>query len=210
MPVKLILLGPPGAGKGTYAEILSKNYGIPIVSTGNILRESVQKGEELGRKAKSFMDSGKLVPDDVIIGIIKVRLGQKDCDKGFILDGFPRTVAQAQEFDKLGLKDLKVIYLDVPREILIKRLTSRRVCEKCSAPYNIISKPPKKEGVCDLCGGKLIQRTDDSEAVIMKRLMVYEEQTKPLIEFYEKKNSLNRVEGSNDIKEIVKQIISLI
>jgi len=207
MAKRMILVGPPGAGKGTYAEVLSREMQIPVISTGNILREAVQQGALLGKKARTFMDQGKLVPDEVVIGIIEERISAPDCRNGFILDGFPRTRAQAEAFAKEpGDQRITVVYIDVPREVLIKRLTNRRVCEKCNAPYNLISKPPKDDGICDLCGGSLVQRSDDREEVIQKRLLVYEEQTKPLTEYYEEKGMLRRVSGSNNIPEVIEKI----
>ena len=210
----LIFLGPPGAGKGTQAKMLVERYGIPQVSTGDILRAAVAEGTELGKKAKEYMEAGKLVPDEVVIGIIEERLKQSDCEKGFILDGFPRTVPQAEALDKvlekMGRKIDHVLTLDVPEEELIKRLTGRRTCKKCGAMYHIIFNPPKVEGVCDKCGGELYQRPDDNEETVRSRLSVYEQQTSPLIDFYEKKGLVRKIDGRGEIKEIFDQIVKIL
>jgi len=210
----LIFLGPPGAGKGTQAKMLVERYGIPQVSTGDILRAAVAEGTELGKKAKEYMEAGKLVPDEVVIGIIEERLKQSDCEKGFILDGFPRTVPQAEALDKvlekMGRKIDHVLTLDVPEEELIRRLTGRRTCKKCGAMYHIIFNPPKAEGVCDKCGGELYQRPDDNEETVRSRLSVYEQQTSPLIDFYEKKGLVRKIDGRGEIKEIFDQIVKIL
>ena len=210
----LIFLGPPGAGKGTQAKMLVERYGIPQVSTGDILRAAVAEGTELGKKAKEYMEAGKLVPDEVVIGIIEERLKQSDCEKGFILDGFPRTVPQAEALDKvlekMGRKIDHVLTLDVPEEELIRRLTGRRTCKKCGAMYHIIFNPPKVEGVCDKCGGELYQRPDDNEETVRSRLSVYEQQTRPLIDFYEKKGLVRKIDGRGEIKEIFEQIVKIL
>ncbi|MDL1971787.1 MAG: adenylate kinase [Deltaproteobacteria bacterium] len=210
----LIFLGPPGAGKGTQAKMLVERYGIPQVSTGDILRAAVAEGTELGKKAKEYMEAGKLVPDEVVIGIIEERLKQSDCEKGFILDGFPRTVPQAEALDKvlekMGRKIDHVLTLDVPEEELIRRLTGRRTCKKCGAMYHIIFNPPKVEGVCDKCGGELYQRPDDNEETVRSRLSVYEQQTSPLIDFYEKKGLVRKIDGRGEIKEIFDQIVKIL
>lgn len=185
--MNLIFLGPPGAGKGTQAKMLIERYSIPQISTGDILRAAVAEETDLGKKAKEYMEAGKLVPDEVVIGIIEQRLKQSDCEKGFILDGFPRTVAQAEALDKvlenMGSKIDHVLSLDVPAEELIKRLTGRRTCKNCGAMYHVIFKPPKSEGICDKCGGELYQRSDDNEETVKSRLNVYEQQTRPLTDF---------------------------
>ncbi len=210
----LIFLGPPGAGKGTQAKMLVERYGIPQVSTGDILRAAVAEGTDLGKKAKEYMEAGKLVPDEVVIGIIEERLKQSDCEKGFILDGFPRTVPQAEALDKvlekMGRKIDHVLTLDVPEEELIRRLTGRRTCKKCGAMYHIIFNPPKVEGVCDKCGGELYQRPDDNEETVRSRLSVYEQQTSPLIDFYEKKGLVRKIDGRGEIKEIFDQIVKIL
>ena len=198
--MKLILLGAPGAGKGTQAKWISKEYGLPHISTGDILRQNVKEGTELGKEAKKYMDAGKLVPDELIIGMVKDRLAQDDCRNGFILDGFPRTIKQAEELEKITDIDA-VLNIYVPFEKLIERITGRRSCPKCGAVYHIKYNPPKKEGICDVCGTPLIQRDDDKEETVKKRLETYEEQTAPLIDYYKKKGKLLTVEGQEEIED---------
>ncbi len=206
----LILLGAPGVGKGTQGALISKEYGIPQISTGDILRSEVKNETELGKKAKAYMEKGELVPDDVIIEMMEKRIKQDDCKNGFILDGFPRTVAQAEAFDKMlsknGLELDKVILIDVPEEEIIERLTGRRICPNCGAVYHIKNNPPKVDGVCDRCGSKLIQRDDDREDVVRKRLEVYKESTMPLVDYYMKTSKLVKVDGTGDIEEIFARI----
>ena len=192
--MKLILLGAPGAGKGTQAEILCDKLGIPTISTGNILRAAVKDGTPMGKKAKGFMDAGALVPDDVIVGIVKERLAEPDCAKGFILDGMPRTIAQGEALEQMGVEIDKVVNLIVPDEAITRRMSGRRVCAKCGASYHIVNKPSAKEGVCDRCGGELAIRKDDEPATVLDRLKAYHEQTEPLVEFYRQRGKL--VEGS--------------
>jgi adenylate kinase len=199
--MKLIFLGAPGAGKGTQAEIVSKKLEIPTISTGNIIREALKNGTEMGRKAKSYMDAGQLVPDEVVIGIIKERLAQDDCQNGFILDGFPRTIAQADALYDMNINIDKVIDIDVKDEEILKRLSGRRVCESCGSSYHILYKKPAVEGVCGNCGGKLVQRKDDSEETIKERLNVYHEQTEPLKDYYAKKGILSTVEGQEEVAD---------
>ncbi len=210
----IILLGAPGVGKGTQAQLISKEYGIPQISTGDILRAEVKNETPLGREAKRYMDSGELVPDELIVKMMEKRITQDDCKNGFILDGFPRTVAQAEAFEKMlqehGLKLDHVILIDVPKEEIILRLTGRRICPKCGAVYHIRYNPPKSEGVCDKCKTPLIQRDDDKEDVVKNRLAVYEKSTKPLVEYYEGKGKLVRIDGVGSIDEIfgrIKQIL---
>ncbi len=208
--MNLIFLGPPGAGKGTQAKKLVQLLGIPQISTGDILREKRKEDSPLGRQIREIMASGKLVPDEIVIEIVKERLSQPDCEKGFILDGFPRTIPQAEALDKvleeMGKKLDAVVYIEVPEEELIKRISGRRVCEKCGEEYHIIFKPPKVEGVCDKCGGKLIQREDDKEEVVKKRIEVYNESTAPLIDYYEKKGLLKRINGVAPMEEVFESI----
>ncbi len=209
--MKLILLGPPGAGKGTQAVRLVKHFGIPQISTGDILRKAVKDRTELGTLAKKYMDSGGLVPDEVVIGIIRERIAQPDCGKGYILDGFPRTIAQAEALDemlaKMGTGIDHVVNIAVDDDEIIKRLTGRRTCSKCGAGYHILFDPPSKEGICDKCGGKLIQRDDDKEATIRARLKVYREQTEPLIAYYTGKHLLRTISGEGNMEEIFASIL---
>ncbi|MBO8153630.1 adenylate kinase [Thermovirga sp.] len=212
--MKLIFLGPPGAGKGTQAAVISKRFGIAHISTGDILRENVSKKTDLGIQAQKYMEAGQLVPDDVIVAMVESRLQEKDCQEGFILDGFPRTVVQAEALDKLLEKlDIEldgIIYFDVPDEVVVKRLSGRRICKSCGAIYNIHSQPPKKDGVCDLCGGELYQRSDDEESVVMNRLKVYKELTAPLISYYEKSDKFIKVDASRDSSVVVEAIVEAV
>lgn len=207
--MRLILMGPPGSGKGTQAAFISKELGIPHISTGDMFRKAIRDNTELGVKAKGYMDAGKLVPDEVTIGIVRERLQEPDCKKGFLLDGFPRTVAQAEALDEI-LKSLAmeldaVIDIQVPREELLKRLTGRRMC-KCGASYHIAFSPPSQQGKCDKCGGDLYQRQDDTEETINNRLDVYNEQTKPLIDFYQNQGLLKNINGNQEIEEVLSEI----
>ena len=198
--MNLILLGAPGAGKGTQAEVISKTLGIPQISTGNILREAVKNGTECGLKAKSFMDSGALVPDDVVIGILKDRIAEDDCKNGFILDGFPRTVPQAEALEAMGVRIDKVIEIDVPDEDIKNRIGGRRVCEKCGASYHVSFKPTKVEGICDSCGGNTVQRKDDAPETVIERLKTYHETTAPLVDFYKNLGKLTTVVGKPTVE----------
>jgi adenylate kinase len=208
--MKLILLGPPGAGKGTQSVELSKRYGVPHISTGDILRESVKAGLPLGLKAKSYMDKGELVPDEVVIGIVAERLKNPDTKQGFILDGFPRTVKQAIGLDealkKIGSGIDMVMYFQTSSKTAIERLTGRRVCKNCGFNYHVKNMPPKKEATCDKCGGALYQRPDDNEATVLNRLKVYEEQTKPLVDYYARKGMLKKVSGDLGVSELFKAL----
>jgi adenylate kinase len=212
--MNLILLGGPGAGKGTQAKKLIDKFQIPQISTGDILRAAVKEGTEMGRKAKEYMDAGKLVPDEVVIGIIKDRLAQPDCKKGFILDGFPRTVRQAEALDKvlagLGNKIDHVVSIDVDEEALVNRLTGRRTCKNCGQMYHVAFSPPKKEGVCDKCGGELYQRDDDNETTVRSRLATYNQATKPLIDYYTAKALVRSIAGVGSIDDIFYKIISIV
>lgn len=199
--MKLILLGAPGAGKGTQAEVICKALNIPAISTGNIIREALAQGTEMGLKAKSFMDAGQLVPDDVVIGIIKERLAKDDCANGFILDGFPRTIPQAEALDAMGVIIDKVIDIEVPDEKIAARISGRRVCKDCGSSYHLEYKAPKAEGVCDACDGELIQRKDDAPETVLDRLAVYHKQTEPLKDYYSKKGILRIVEGQEEIAD---------
>lgn len=199
--MKLILLGAPGAGKGTQAELICKKLNIPTISTGNILREAIKNKTERGMMAKSFMDAGKLVPHEVIVGIVSERLSEDDCKNGFILDGMPRTVAQAQALDEMGVEIDIVLSIEVEDEVIERRMSGRRVCESCGASYHIEHKKPKTDGVCDSCGGKLVLRADDAPETVRDRLRVYHEQTEPLVAFYESKGILRAIQGQDGIDD---------
>ena len=208
--MKLIFLGAPGAGKGTQAEIIAGKLNIPTISTGNIIREALANGTEMGLKAKAFIEAGKLVPDDVVIGIIKERLAEDDCNNGFILDGFPRTIPQAEALDNMGIIIDKVVEIDVPDENIVKRMSGRRVCKACGSSYHIENKKPKVEGVCDSCSGELQIRKDDAPETVLDRLNVYHEQTEPLKDFYAKCGKLCSVEGTAPITEITAAILKVL
>ena len=199
MGLKLIFLGAPGAGKGTQAEILSAKLSIPTISTGNILRAAIKEGTKTGLEAKSYMDAGKLVPDSVIIGIVSQRLEQPDCAHGFILDGVPRTIGQAEALDKAGVRFDHVVSIEISDEEIEARMEGRRVCSKCGAPYHIKAKPPKQEGVCDSCGGPVVQRDDDKPETVRDRLEVYHSETEPLKDYYKEKGILNVVDNQPTI-----------
>jgi len=208
--MRLVFLGPPGAGKGTQAETLVKKLEIPHISTGDIFRQAIKEGTTLGQKAKEYMDNGQLVPDEVTVGIVRERISQSDCSKGFLLDGFPRTVVQAEALDSI-LDEMKkslnaVINIEVPKEKLVARLTGRRVCKACGSTYHILYNSPKVEGFCDKCGGELYQRGDDSETTVINRLSVYEKQTAPLIEYYQQRGLLKNIDGDKPINEVLDQI----
>ncbi len=199
--MKLILLGAPGAGKGTQAEIISEKYNIPTISTGNIIRAALKNGTEMGLKAKSYIDAGNLVPDDVVIGIIKERLAEDDCENGFILDGFPRTIPQAEALDKMNFNIDYALSIEVADSEIVKRMSGRRVCEKCGASYHTEFKKPAKDGICNVCEGKLVIRKDDEPETVMNRLNVYHEQTEPLKDYYAKAGKLLTVEGQQEVKD---------
>ena len=205
--MNLILLGAPGAGKGTQAEIICAKLNIPSISTGNILRAAVKEGTEMGLKAKSFMDAGALVPDEVIIGILKERLAQDDCTNGFILDGVPRTIAQAESLEKAGIRFDDVISIEIPDEAIMERMSGRRVCEHCGASYHVVAVPPKQEGVCDKCGGKLVQRKDDAPETVKARLEVYHQETEPLKAFYKQRGLLKPVENQSTVEGTTEAIL---
>ena len=204
--MKLIMLGAPGAGKGTQAAILSERLGIPTISTGNILRAAVKNGTPVGLQAKSYMDAGKLVPDEVIIGIIAERLAEDDCQGGFILDGVPRTIAQAEALEKAGVKFDCVLDIEVSDEEIVSRMSGRRACTACGATYHVKAAPPKTEGVCDACGGKLVQRDDDKPETVQSRLAVYHAQTEPLKDFYAQRGVLKTVENQPTIEATAKAV----
>ena len=205
--MKLILLGPPGAGKGTQGEILRQKLGIPTISTGNMLRAAMKEGTPLGLQVKQCMEEGKLVADSLIIGIVKERLAQPDCANGYILDGVPRTVNQAVTMEQEGLLDVDhALSLEASQEDILSRMTNRRVCSDCGAPYNSVTSRPKVEGVCDLCGGKLVQRKDDEEATVRHRLVVYQEETEPLKAFFAERELLRSIPSLPSIEETSKVI----
>ena len=206
--MKLILLGAPGAGKGTQAEKISAKLSIPVISTGNIIRESMKNGTEMGTKAKSYVDAGKLVPDDVVIGIINERLAADDCQNGFILDGFPRTIPQAEALDAMKVDVDVVLSIEVPDEKIVARMSGRRVCLDCGNTYHIEYKKPKQEGICDGCGAELVLRKDDAPETVLDRLTVYHEQTEPLKEFYAAKGKLRSVEGCEEVADTTAAVFS--
>lgn len=212
--MRLIMLGAPGAGKGTQAKLVAKELNIPHISTGDIFRANIKNGTELGRKAKEYMDAGKLVPDSLTCDIVADRLAQADCSEGYILDGFPRTIPQAEALDKvvadLGTKIDYAVNIDVPDEAIINRMSGRRACVGCGATYHIAFNPPKKENICDSCGQSLILRDDDKPETVRTRLSVYHEQTQPLIDFYEKKGALITVDGTQDLNAVFADILKKI
>ncbi|MCR5250674.1 MAG: adenylate kinase [Lachnospiraceae bacterium] len=204
--MKIVMLGAPGAGKGTQAKMIAETYGIPHVSTGDIFRANIKGGTPLGMEAKTYMDKGALVPDELTVRILLDRVAQDDCKNGYVLDGFPRTIPQAEvldaELDKLGDKIDYAIDVEVPDENIVKRMGGRRACLSCGATYHIVHIPPKQEGICDKCGSELVLRDDDKEETVMKRLAVYHEQTQPLIDFYTKKGVLKTVDGTVDSTDV--------
>ena len=208
--MKLILLGAPGAGKGTQAEILCKKLGIPSISTGNILRAAIKDGTPTGVQAKSYIDAGKLVPDEVIIGIVNERLSQDDCAKGYILDGVPRTIAQAEALEKAGIRFDAVVSIEISEDEILRRMSGRRVCEACGSSYNVEAVPPRVEGVCDNCGGKLIQRKDDTPETVRERLKVYHTETEPLVGFYAQRGLLRSVAVNGTKEETAQAILAVL
>lgn len=208
--MKLILLGAPGAGKGTQAEILCKKLGIPSISTGNILRAAIKDGTPTGIQAKSYIDAGKLVPDEVIIGIVNERLSQDDCAKGYILDGVPRTIAQAEALEKAGIRFDAVVSIEISEDEILRRMSGRRVCEACGSSYNVEAVPPRVEGICDNCGGKLIQRKDDTPETVRERLKVYHTETEPLVGFYAQRGLLKSVAVNGTKEETAQAILAVL
>jgi adenylate kinase len=212
--MNLVLMGLPGAGKGTQAEKIVEKYGIPHISTGDMFRAAIKESTDLGLQAKSFMDQGNLVPDEVTIGIVRERLSKEDCAEGFLLDGFPRTVAQAEALENI-LSDLNkkidyVINIDVDQEFLMERLTGRRICKSCGSTYHLVFNPPIKDDVCDRCGGELYQRADDNAETVQNRLEVNQKQTKPLLDFYEDKGYLRNINGQQDIRKVFDDLDQLL
>ena len=208
--MKLILLGAPGAGKGTQADIIKKKLNIPTISTGNILRAAIKNGTPTGMKAKAFMDEGKLVPDDVIIGIITERVAEEDCKNGYILDGVPLTIAQAEALEKAGIVFDDVVSIEISDEVIMERMSGRRVCEHCGASYHLVAVPPKQEGICDKCGGKLVQRRDDAPETVKARLEVYHKETEPLKAFYAQRGLLRSVENQPTVEETSQAILHVL
>lgn len=204
--MNLVLMGPPGAGKGTQGELLAKKLGINTISTGVMLRTAIKEQTEIGKQVDELISSGKLVPDDIMVKLVKERLQNPDCENGFILDGFPRTTAQAEALTKSGVKIDKVLSLEVDDEVIVERLSSRRECSKCGAPYNVISNKPEKEGVCDKCGGDLIQRADDNPDTIKNRLNVYHTQTEPIKAYYEKLGLLVTAQGEEELADTTRNV----
>ena len=212
--MKIIMLGAPGAGKGTQAQMIAEKYSIPHISTGDIFRANIKNGTELGKKAKEYMDKGQLVPDELTVEILLDRVANDDCKDGYVLDGFPRTIPQAdvldKELTKLGDKVDFAINVDVPDENIVRRMSGRRACLKCGATYHIEHIPPKQEGICDKCGSELVQRDDDKPETVQNRLSVYHEQTQPLIDYYNKKNILKSVDGTKDMQEVFSDIVNIL
>lgn len=205
--MRLILLGAPGAGKGTQAEILSRMCNIPTISTGNILRAAMKNGTPVGLKAKEYVESGKLVPDDVIIGIVRERLAEDDCKNGYILDGMPRTIPQAEALEEAGVDIDAALAIEISDEAIVERMSGRRTCKECGTTFHIVSNPPKAEGKCDNCGGELIIRKDDTPETVRERLNVYHKETEPLKEFYAKRGKLKSVENQPTIEETTKLVL---
>jgi adenylate kinase len=214
MNMKIIMLGAPGAGKGTQAKMIAEKFGIPHISTGDIFRANIKNGTELGKKAKEYMDKGQLVPDELTVEILLDRVANDDCKNGYVLDGFPRTIPQAdvldKELTKLGDKVDFAINVDVPDENIVRRMSGRRACLKCGATYHIEHIPPKQEGICDTCGSELVQRDDDKPETVQNRLTVYHEQTQPLIEYYDNKKILKTVDGTKDMQEVFNDIVDIL
>ena len=208
--MKLIMFGPPGAGKGTQADILGRRYGIKKISTGDALREVIRSGSELGEQVKDLMDQGKFVPDEIVTEIIRDRVSSPDCANGFILDGFPRNLAQAEALVDMGIKVNKALLIDVPDEVLVDRVQGRVMCDKCGASYHIVNKPSAKEGVCDRCGGELAIRKDDEPATVLDRLKAYHEQTEPLVEFYRQRGKLVEVPDQGSIEATTAFLLKLL
>ncbi len=212
--MRVIFLGAPGVGKGTQADVVSQKFGIPKLSTGDLLRESVANQTSLGKEAKGFMERGELVPDEVVIGLVREKLLSPDCQQGFLLDGFPRTVAQADQLAKIldsqGGKLDRVVYFTLPNSEIVRRISGRRTCPKCKAVYHIESIPSKREGICDECGANLVQRNDDKPETIEARLSVYQEQTAPLIDYYSKEGVLAELDGAGLVEDVEKRLIALL
>ncbi|HLS52533.1 MAG TPA: adenylate kinase [Tissierellaceae bacterium] len=210
--MRLVLLGPPGVGKGTQASNIVEKYNIPHISTGDIFRANIKEGTELGKTAKEYMDKGLLVPDEIVVSIVKDRISQKDCENGFLLDGFPRTVEQGKALDEelsnMGIKLDKVVNIEASEDVLIERITGRRICKQCGATYHVKNKPPKVDGICDIDGGTLYQREDDKVETVATRIQVYQKQTQPLIDYYKNKGLLLEIDGTRAIEDIFNTIVN--
>lgn len=210
--MRIILLGPPGAGKGTQAAGIVEKYNIPHISTGDIFRKNIKEGTELGKKAKGYIDQGLLVPDELTVGLVTDRISQPDCKNGFMLDGFPRNVAQAQHLDKylkeVGISLDKVVNIEVDKDILVGRAVGRRICKSCGATYHVEFNPPKVDGVCDVCGGELYQRADDNEETVSKRIQVYLDETKPLVNYYSQEGIIANINGQQSIDKVFADIVN--
>ncbi len=207
--MKMVFLGPPGVGKGTYARAVSKEFGIPHISTGDIFREEIARGSELGRKVKEYVEKGLLVPDEIVVEVVKKRLSQPDCRRGFILDGFPRTISQARALDEFAPPNLALLFV-APDEVIVERISGRRICAWCGAIYHVKYMPPKYPGICDRCGGPLIQRRDDRPEVVRERLKVYRETFTPIIDYYRGKGILREVDASEQAPVVVPRVIKVI
>ncbi|MGL5652589.1 MAG: adenylate kinase [Paraclostridium sp.] len=209
--MRIILLGPPGAGKGTQAAGIVEKYNIPHISTGDIFRKNIKEGTELGKKAKGYIDQGLLVPDELTVGLVTDRIAQADCEKGFMLDGFPRNVAQAQHLDEylkeVGISLDKVVNIEVDKDILVGRAVGRRICKSCGATYHVEFNPPKVDGICDVCGGELYQRADDNEETVSKRIQVYLDETKPLVNYYSEEGIIANINGQQSIDNVFGDIV---
>ena len=212
--INLVFLGPPGAGKGTYAKAMREKIDIPHISTGDMFRETASSGTELGRKIKEIMERGDLVPDDLVNEMVRQRLSKEDCKRGFILDGYPRTVSQAVALDsileELGRELTLAIFFDVPEDVVVQRLTNRRICPKCGRIYNLLTMPPKEDELCDVCKVPLIQRDDDREDVVRRRYKVYMESTVPVVDYYEERGKLRRIDGTIGVERVVEEILNLL
>lgn len=212
--MKVVMLGAPGAGKGTQAKMIASKYNVPHISTGDIFRANIKEGTDLGKKAKSYMDQGLLVPDELVVDLVVDRLQQEDCSNGYVLDGFPRTIPQAEALDaalsKLGTKLDSALDIDVADEFIVNRMGGRRACITCGATYHVVNIPPKTEGICDTCGGELVLRDDDKPETVVKRLSVYHEQTQPLIDYYKNSGILVTLDGTQDMNDVFKSICSVL
>ena len=208
--MKIIMLGAPGAGKGTQAKMIADKYGVPHISTGDIFRANIKEGTELGKKAKTYMDKGLLVPDELVVDLVVDRVKNPDCEKGYVLDGFPRTIPQAEALDTMGVDIQYVINIDVPDEVITKRMSGRRVCQDCGRPYHIESLKPAVDGVCDDCGGTLVQRKDDHPDTVLARLAVYHKETEPLANYYDKQGKLVNVKGMDTVEATTEAVLKVI